>query len=82
MKHFEFNTGVTIENNPNGPLGGKLAPNGIWVIPFEITEDIPDGSELMYLAPIPDADITHSLRCVALVKPSAMHSDYAYFRVR
>lgn len=81
-RQFNFDTGVTLANNPRGPIGGTLSPNNVWVIPFEVTEDVPDTAELAYLCASPDADATHTLRVVPVVKPSAMASDFAYFKVR
>ena len=78
IREFQFNTGVKLENNRMGPLKGRLAPNGVWVIPFEC-DDVPEGATFEFACdslPVREGFIRRE------IKPgSGLLSKYAYFRL-
>lgn len=78
MKTFRFNTGVKVQNNPNGPIGGILDGNGVWYIPFDC-EDVPDNVVFVYACdsenPLTENHIVREM------KNTKMISKYAHFRL-
>lgn len=78
IREFTFNTGVRVENNRLGPTGGRLAPNGVWTIPFTC-DDVPDGATFVFASDSAPVDAGHIRR--EIQPGSGLLSRYAYFRL-
>lgn len=79
MKTFYFNTGVTIV----APYGNQVRRGGVNQIPFDVSDEVPDDAELMYLCDNPE--LPDSKRPRVMVVPvynTDMISKYAYFKTK